>query len=132
MDIRVSPRAECDANLMKGVPSPKTPQQTPRGQRQRVSFSSEDRVHQFSVVQGDLDDRRQHWHQILKAAILYNSDEDDAFDSSDDETVDSPAPAVAAVTSAASEDAQVPNSRPQRRSCVAAGLGDDEAPRYMT
>ena len=127
----MSPRVGCNAELMKVIPSPKTPKQTPRGQRQRVSFSSEDQVHQFSVLQGDLDDRRQHWHQILEAAVLYNSDEDDALDSSDDETVDSPTPAVAAATGASSETAEGPNSRPERRCRVDAGLGDDEAPRYM-
>lgn len=116
---------------MKTAPSPKTPKQTPRGQRPRVSFSPDDTVHQFSVLQGDLDERREHWHKILEAAALYNSDEDDAFDDLGEETVDSVAPAVAAVASAGSDkDSQSPDSGPQRRSSLAAGLDDDEAPRY--
>ena len=131
---RVDTRAERGADEQpKVAPSPKTPKQTVRGKRLRVSFSEEDQVHKFSVLQGDLDERREHWHQILDAAALYNSDEDDAFDESDDEeTLDSASCAFAAATGTASmkADPEPLNSGPQRRSSVAAGINDDEAPRY--
>ena len=129
----VSTRADChDRVQLKVAPSPKTPKQTTREERLRVSFSPEDIVHQFSVPQGDLDERREHWHKILDAAALYNSDEDDALDASDEETVDSVALAVAAVTGAAStaREPEVLNSCPGRRSSLTAGLNDDDAPRY--
>lgn len=130
----VATRVDCDdCAQLKVAPSPKTPKQT-RAERLRVSFSPKDTVHHFSVRQGDLDERREHWHKILDAAALYNSDEDDEFDGSDEETVDSVVLAVAAVTSTASteREPETPNSASRRRSILAAGLNDDEAPRYTT
>lgn len=125
----VDTRTDCDESPnVKVAPSPKTPKQAKREARLRVSFSSHNRVHQFSVLQGDLDDRREHWHQILNAAALYNSDEDSELDDSEEETVEPEAQVVAASTSA-NADAEVPNSRPQRRSSPAAGFDGGEASR---
>jgi hypothetical protein len=120
---------------LKVVTSPKTPTQTVGEGRLSVSFSPRDRVHQFSVLQGDLDERREHWHQILDAAALYNSDEDDAFDESDEESVEPPAPtpaAAAAVPEPPASATVCPEAAgSQRRSSVAAGLDDSDAPRCL-
>ena len=53
--------------------------------RPGVSFSPRTRVLKFATDEADLDDRRDHWHAILDAAALYNSDEDSADDTSSEE-----------------------------------------------
>ena len=128
----------------KVAASPNTPVGTPVGTlavlaRPRVCFSPRDRVHQFSVLQSSLDERREHWHQILDAAALYNSDEDDAFDESDEDIV---ADALITEPAAAAQAAPAPTGAPpsantvsanssvtQRRSSREAGIDDAEQPR---
>ena len=73
--------------------SPKTPT-LPEAVRPGVSFSPRTRVLKFATDEADLDDRRDHWHAILDAAALYNSDEDSADDTSSEEEEQAQAPAA--------------------------------------
>ena len=73
--------------------SPKTPT-LPEAVRPGVSFSPRTRVLKFATDEADLDDRRDHWHAILDAAALYNSDEDSADDTSSEEEEEEQAPAA--------------------------------------
>jgi hypothetical protein len=50
--------------------------QRPRKKRSKVVFSPPN-VRTFVADENDLEERRQHWHEIYEAALLYNSDEDE-------------------------------------------------------